>query len=100
MQGKLAPAQESLCQPTMPVEELYDLEADPYEICNLAGSTRPEYQAALARLGGVVEKWIEETNDQGRVYEPSEVVAAQGATKADAKLRPGPKGPKKGKQQP
>jgi len=82
------------------VEELYDLEADPYEICNLAGSTRPEHQAALARLGGVVEKWIEETNDQGRVYEPSEVVAAQGATKADAKLRPGPKGPKKGKQQP
>jgi len=29
-EGKLAPAQESLCQPTMPAEELYDLEADPF----------------------------------------------------------------------
>jgi arylsulfatase A-like enzyme len=80
-QGKLTPVQEVLCQPTMPAEELYDLTADPHQIHNLAGTESSEHQAALARLRGVLEKWIEETNDQGRVLEPPEVAAAKGATK-------------------
>ncbi len=65
----------------MPAEELYDLSADPHEIHNLAASDSSEHQAALARLRGVLEKWIEETNDQGRTPEPPEVAAAKGATK-------------------
>jgi arylsulfatase A-like enzyme len=68
-QGKLTPAQEFLCQPRMPDEELYDLQNDPWEIHNLATSTRPEDQAALKKLRAVLEKWIEETNDQGRFPE-------------------------------
>jgi N-sulfoglucosamine sulfohydrolase len=98
-QGKLTPAQEFLCQPTMPPEELYDLEADPYEIHNLVGSTQPEHQAALARLRAVLEKWIEETRDQGAAFEPPEVAAARGATKAASSSPPAfkPKGRKKGK---
>src|SRR5207249_6135252 len=40
-QGKLTPAQAFLTAPTMPAEELYDLEADPHEIRNLATSTDP-----------------------------------------------------------
>ena len=40
-----------------------------------------EHQAALVRLRGVLEQWIEETNDQGRVLEPPEVAAAKGATR-------------------
>lgn len=87
-QGKLTPAQEFLCQPTMPPEELYDLEADPFEIHNLAASTTPEDQAALKRLGGVLEKWIEDTDDKGRIAEPPEVVAAKGATKPGGEAKP------------
>ena len=69
-QGKLTPAQEFLCQPTMPPEELYDLEADPHQIRNLA--TSPEHAATLARLRGVLEKWITDTDDQGRHPEKPE----------------------------
>ena len=72
--GKLTPAQEVLCQPTMPAEELYDLENDPHEIHNLAESAEPEHQATLARMRGLVEAWIEQTDDQGRVFETPEVV--------------------------
>jgi N-sulfoglucosamine sulfohydrolase len=80
-QGKLAPAQEFLCQPTMPAEELYDLETDPHEIHNLAASDKPEHQVVLKHLRGVLEKWIEDTDDQGRVLEPAAVANAKGATK-------------------
>jgi arylsulfatase A-like enzyme len=76
-QGKLTPAQAFLCAPTMPPEELYDLENDPWEIVNLAGSTKPEHQEALKRLRAALEKWIEETGDQGRVFEPPDVVKAK-----------------------
>lgn len=101
-QGKLTPEQEFLCQPAMPREELYDLDADPHEIHNLATSDRPEHQAALARLRGVLEKWIEDTHDQGREFEPAKVAAARGATKEGSDPRTGakPKGRKKAKQKP
>jgi len=80
-EGKLTPAQEFLCAPTMPEEELYDNETDPYQIHNLAKSDRPEHQAILKRLRKVLEKWIEETHDQGRRLEPPELAARKGATK-------------------
>src|SRR4051812_35661296 len=83
-QGKLTPVQAVLAAPHMPPEELYDVVADPYEIHNLADSSDPEHQAALKRLREVLEAWIEESNDQGRIPEPPEVAAAKGAT------RPGP----------
>jgi arylsulfatase A-like enzyme len=89
--GKLTPEQEVLCQPTMPAEELYDLQADLHEIHNLAESTSPEHQQALQRLRGVLEKWIEVTDDQGRFPEPPEVAAAKGATKAGANPNAGAK---------
>ena len=66
--GRLTPAQEFLCQPKMQAEELYDLQADPWEIRNLAGA--PEQEATLKRLRGVLETWIDDSNDQGRIPEP------------------------------
>jgi arylsulfatase A-like enzyme len=72
--GKLTPAQELLCQPKMPAEELYDLENDPHEIHNLAESAEPEHQQALVRLRALIEAWIEQTDDQGRIFETPEVV--------------------------
>src|SRR5207244_3705181 len=80
-QGKLTPAQAFLAAPHMPPEELYDVENDPHEINNLAASPSPEHQEALKRLRGVLEKWIADTNDQGRIPEPPEVAAAKGATR-------------------
>ncbi len=82
-EGKLTPAQAALCAPTMPPEELYDLSTDPHEIHNLA--TAPEHAATLHRLRTVLEKWIADTDDQGRTPEPPEVVASKGMTKGTRK---------------
>jgi arylsulfatase A-like enzyme len=96
--GTLTPVQEVLCAPTMPPEELYDLENDPFEIVNLATSKNPGHVAALIRLRGVLEKWIEESNDQGRVLEPVEIAARKGATKTDSGPDGAVGGGKKGKK--
>jgi N-sulfoglucosamine sulfohydrolase len=79
-EGKLTPAQEFLCAPTMPAEELYDLLNDPYEIRNLAQSS--EHQAVLIRLRAALERWIADTHDQGSELEPPELAARAGVTKA------------------
>jgi hypothetical protein len=63
----------------MPPEELYDLETDPYEIRNLAASA--EHADVLKRLRATLEKWIDDTNDQGRQLEPPELAARKGVTK-------------------
>jgi hypothetical protein len=50
----------------------------------------------------VLEKWIEETGDRGRVFEPADVIAAQGATKAArvTKRKASTDRPGKGSQKP
>lgn len=78
--GKLTPEQAALCKPNMPEEELYDLQNDPHETRNLAGI--PEHQRTLQRLRGVLNKWIEDTNDQGRELEPGDLAARKGVTKS------------------
>lgn len=89
--GKLTPAQAALCAPRQPGEELYDMEADPHEIQNLAKSDNPDHQAALKRLRGVLEKWIEDSDDQGRI--PEVLTPDTKSQKAEAK--PKQKKPKK-----
>ncbi|HEX6985937.1 MAG TPA: sulfatase/phosphatase domain-containing protein, partial [Planctomycetaceae bacterium] len=72
-EGKLDAVQARLASPeARPAEELYDLEADPHEVNNLAAS--PEHQETLRELRRRLERWIEETHDQGRTPEPEEVV--------------------------
>jgi arylsulfatase A-like enzyme len=66
-QDKLTPEQAVLAAPTMPEEELYDLENDPHQIKNLAKSNQPEHRRALERLSEVLTNWIEQSNDQGRI---------------------------------
>jgi len=73
---KLTPAQQALCAPTMPDEELYDLQSDPWEIHNLAHS--PAHRDLLARLRSVLDAWIARSNDQGRQLEPADLVARKG----------------------
>jgi N-sulfoglucosamine sulfohydrolase len=89
-QGKLTPPQEFLCQPRMPDEELYDLQTDPFEIHNLAGSTQARDRAELKKLRGLLSQWIEETNDQGRFPEAnrSDTGPAAGSPKGKRKKAP------------
>jgi arylsulfatase A-like enzyme len=48
---------------TKPIEELYDLSKDPWEVSNLADL--PEHNATLLQLRAVVDQWMRESNDQG-----------------------------------
>jgi len=79
--GKLTPTQAALCAPAMPEEELYDLENDPHEINNLAKS--PEHQKVLKKLRRELDKWIKDSNDQGRELEPADLTARKGMAKPE-----------------
>ncbi|HEY6167708.1 MAG TPA: sulfatase [Verrucomicrobiae bacterium] len=74
-QGKLKGAPAEVMKLHGPGEELYDIESDPHEIRNLAGSTKPEHREALLRLRAALDTWIAETGDRGAVAEPPEVIA-------------------------
>ena len=47
--------------PRRPEHQLYDLEKDPLEMNDVAGS--PEYAEALAELSDMVEQWMGKTDD-------------------------------------
>ncbi|HOW65782.1 MAG TPA: sulfatase-like hydrolase/transferase [Candidatus Paceibacterota bacterium] len=92
-QGKLTAAQAFLCHSSMPEEELYDLQEDPWEVHNLAQSTPSNTQAVLVRLRAVLEQWIEETDDQGRQMETlEELIKAEPRFVPERDWRPPPGG--------
>ena len=73
--GELAalnPHADRLMQPTRPREELYDLDADPYELHNLAEDASA--RDTLIRLRQALESWVDRIDDQGRFPEPPEVI--------------------------
>ncbi|WP_010587843.1 sulfatase family protein [Schlesneria paludicola] len=64
-QGQLPQLTETLLfAPTRPPEELYDLREDPFETKNLAGDSGS--QSVLLDLRGRLDRWMDETRDQGR----------------------------------
>lgn len=65
-EGKLPPAADRFAAATKPIEEFYDLMADPHEVNNLAGDARQE--AALKVHRAMLDQWIQET-DRGTAYE-------------------------------
>jgi uncharacterized sulfatase len=65
--GKLNPVQKLFFAPTKPSEELYDTEADPHEVVNLAD--RPEHKMKLEELRAELDRWIKDTGDLGAVPE-------------------------------
>ena len=75
-EGKLSGAQALLASPTKPPEELYDLEHDPHEIRNLAGS--PEHQAVLKQMRRQHRQWMLDTHDTGLLREGEMYLRAQG----------------------
>ena len=65
--GKLTEYQQRHWFGIRPVEELYDLEADPHQINNLI--TSPEYAAELRRHRKILDSWVAETDDRGQYSE-------------------------------
>lgn len=65
--GVLTPAQRIFFASVKPEEELYDTEADPHEINNLA--PQPEHSARLKAMRRVLDDWMKETKDLGSVPE-------------------------------
>jgi N-sulfoglucosamine sulfohydrolase len=71
--GKLSGPPLALMAESAPEEELYDIEADPFEMSNLAASRQEEHREALARLRGALDTWMAETGDRGHWPEPKSV---------------------------
>jgi arylsulfatase A-like enzyme len=62
-EGKLTPEAALFTSATKPIEELFDLQADPSEVRNLASD--PAHAATLKELRGLVDAWVRDTKDQG-----------------------------------
>ena len=66
-EGRLEGAAAQWMAPARPELELYDLEADPHEVDNLARDER--HAPTLERLAGALDAWIESSGDRGRIPE-------------------------------
>ena len=66
-EGKLSGGQKNWFAKEKPFEELYDLENDPWELNNLAGTS--QYGERLARMRGATEDWQERIGDTGMIPE-------------------------------
>ena len=73
-EGRLPPAAANYMAAQRPAEELYDVEADPHELRNLAGSAR--HRTILERMRRVHQEWVLETRDLGLVPE-AEIAARE-----------------------
>jgi arylsulfatase A-like enzyme len=67
MAGELDETQSLMFRCPLPAEELYDTEADPWEINNLAGD--PAMEKELERLRGALDEWLDEVGDMGEIPE-------------------------------
>lgn len=63
LKGELNEVQARFMAPTKPVEELYDLRRDPYEINNLAND--PQYFEVKRKLRTQLDQWRQDIQDQG-----------------------------------
>lgn len=90
-EGKLTPAQEFAVQPSMPEEELYDMDNDPWQLNNLAKSDQSDAKQTLTRMRAVLDRWIADTGDRGREFESLETLkASEGHFDAARDWRPQP----------
>lgn len=72
--GKLNPVQSVFFAPQKPKEELYDCEADPFEVKNIAGD--PKHAEKLAELRAEMDRWLAATKDFAGRMTAEEMVAA------------------------
>lgn len=66
-EGRLNPPQKLFFAPTKPSEELYDTQADPHEVVNLADN--PEHKMKLEELRAELDRWMKDTGDLGATPE-------------------------------
>lgn len=66
--GMLNDIQKKFFEAPRPVEELYDLEKDPFELYNLVGE--PGYEHLLISFREDLEDWMIRTGDMGLIPEP------------------------------
>lgn len=67
-EGKLTGPQKSWFSYSRPPEELYDVQADPFQIKNIAND--PAMKEVLREMRNRHEQWTRETNDLGHMNEP------------------------------
>jgi uncharacterized sulfatase len=68
-EGKLNKTQMLFMAREKPREELYDLEADPYEVNNLADAESVLLQKVKKEMSDALDQWIKDTKDLGEVPE-------------------------------
>jgi N-sulfoglucosamine sulfohydrolase len=61
-EGSLKPEQQACFTKPLPEEELYDIQADPHELKNLAAD--PKFAAEVAELRGALDAWKKQTRDE------------------------------------
>ena len=71
--GELTGPPAALLADSRPVEELYDLQAAPWEIVNLAGT--PEFARIQSRLARQLTAWQNEIGDTGSTPETAKEIA-------------------------
>ena len=71
-EGKLTKYQDEFWYGLRPLEELYDLTADPFQINNLASD--PAFAAELKRHRAILDSWIEKSGDQGETTESASLL--------------------------
>ncbi len=76
--GALTKPQKPLWAPSKPVEELYDTQADPHEMENLADALT--HRDALNRLRKELRNWMLQTKDVGLLPEAEMHIRAAGST--------------------
>jgi len=86
-EGKLSGVHAFFMQDTKPVEELYDVEADPFEQVNLADS--PEHQKVLKQMREAHFEWVRQTLDLGLLPEQDMRNRARGSSEYEM-ARSGP----------
>jgi N-sulfoglucosamine sulfohydrolase len=86
-EGGLNDTQKLFWQPDKPVEELYDTQADPHEINNLADST--DHKRILVRMRKELHKWMAKTYDTGLLPEAQMHILAEGSTPYEIARNPG-----------
>jgi len=75
LEGKLSPEEAAFFQPQKPVEELYDLTADPEELINLAAN--PSYKRQLRRLRRITRHYKRKMKPVSNVYEPTSAISVE-----------------------